>query len=91
MPFLHEGIHAEKFRQLNDSRLNPDDIASIWSEYDNNISDHKNMTQTYIDNLISSLEKRFSSKYTYEEYEAIAWLGLGDIYGEGVNTSAWNT
>ncbi len=87
--FLHEGIHAEMFRQLNDPNLDPNDFASIWDEYDSEISDHENMAKEYIDNLIEALTKRFGDKYSYEEYEAIAWHGLGDINGENVNTSAW--
>ena len=70
--FLHEGIHAEMFRQLNDPNLNPNDFASVWDAYDSNISDHENMAQAYINNLINALEKRFGTKYSYDQYEAIA-------------------
>ena len=89
--FLHEGIHAEMFRLLNDDSIDPEDFESIWDNYDTNISQHDNMASSYIDNLMAALKSRFGDRYTDTEYEAIAWIGLGDVNGEDVNTSAWNS
>ena len=87
--FLHEGIHAEMFKLLNDPDIDPEDFETIWGEYETNISQHENMANSYIGVLASSLKQRFGNRYTDEEYEAISWIGLGNVNGENVNTSAW--
>ncbi len=87
--FLHEGIHAEMFRQLNNPDIDPNDLPLIWDIYDETISDHDNMSSFYILNLIEALRSIYGNEYTDLEYEAIAWHGLGNINGEEVNTSAW--
>ena len=88
--FLHEGLHAEMFRLLNDPSININDFSSIWSEYDEKIDQHDNMAELYIYQLKLALKERFGSRYTDQQYEAVAWHGLGNVAGEGVNTSAWN-
>lgn len=78
------------FRRLNDVSINPNDFATIWEEYNRNISQHENMAESYISILANALKERFGDRYTDKEYEAIAWFGLGNVAGEEVNTPAWN-
>lgn len=88
--FLHEGIHAEMYRQLNDPSIDPNDKAAIWDAWKYNQNDHENMAEAYIGSLMSALKSIFGNRYTDLEYEAIAWRGLGNVDGENVNTNAWN-
>lgn len=88
--FLHEGIHAEMYRLLNDPTLDINDTESIWHGYENSLSQHDNMATAYVKILAEALKERFGDKYTDLQYEAIAWHGLGNVAGENVNTSAWN-
>ncbi len=88
--FLHEAIHAEMKRQLNDLSLNEESFDKIWDAWDDQINHHENMANSYINEIVSALALRFGDRYTQNEYEAIAWHGLGNVNGEGVNTSAWN-
>ena len=87
--FLHEGIHAEMFRQLNNPDIDPNDLPLIWDSYDEALSDHDNMGDFYINNLVIALRSIYGNSYSDLQYEAIAWHGLGNINGEEVNTSAW--
>ena len=53
------------------------------------LNDHQNMAKHYIDEMVSSLKSYFGSRFTLDEYEAIAWIGLGNVNGEGIKTTAW--
>ncbi len=93
--FLHEGIHAEMYRQNNPQNENSAK-AAIWDEWDESIDDHNNIANNYIPYMIETLKQRYGDRYTDLEYEAIAWSGLGNIrndsnWNENDNTKAWKS
>lgn len=79
-----------QFEFPNDPNLDPNDLPAIWDHFEQNHSDHDNMADSYINEIMAAFKSRYGNRYTDIQYEAMAWYVLGNVNGEGVNTSAWN-
>lgn len=85
---LHEGIHAEIFRFVNESHdgyVDPNDKPQLFEYFkryagtiwDKNI-DHIYMTQNYITPIASALRELDNNQYPLNYYKTFAWDGLRD-------------
>lgn len=81
---IHENIHAEMYRVLNDPTININDFAAIYeADRQRRGWQHEVMSEYFRDKIEQSLKSIYGSIYTDTEYEALAWQGLNETIYEG--------
>ena len=83
---LHEGIHAEIFRYVNEHHnrnVDPNDKPQLFEYYkyyklavENHHIDHPYMTQYYITPMARALRKLDNYQYPLNYYKVFSWDGL---------------
>ena len=83
---LHELIHAEFRAFVDDPTVDPLDFAEIFEAYRNKEDwDHEVMAKYYRERIEQSLRDIYGDQFSDEQYEALAWEGLGEVQIVDVN------
>lgn len=91
---LHEGIHAEVYRVIQDlegNLIDPEDEPYIWEQYRNHKNwQHEYMANYYLDALADALSEYDDATYSMEHYRALAWQGLDEYDSGHPITQVWD-
>ncbi len=77
---LHEIVHAELYRVVNDPSIDENNFPEIYEAYRQAQGwQHEYMSLWFREKLENALRDIYGDGYSNEEYEALAWEGLDEI------------
>ncbi|WP_103072710.1 hypothetical protein [Aquimarina sediminis] len=95
---LHEGIHAEIYRfvdQAHNGEVNPNDRKQLFDLYKNykglnsmsTRAQHNYMTEKYVIPIAKAIRELDNNKYPLNHYMGFGWDGLRDYDYQGLLTA----